>query len=269
MTMGQRIRQARLEAGLSQRQLAGEVITRNMLSALEHDGANPSVGTLKYLSEKLCKPMSFFLGEQLPTLPETQEMEQARKAYQAGEYRACLGLLEGLNAGEFAAERQLLAALAGMELAGEAIEARRFPYARELLERSRAAGEECPYFGPELEKKWLILAARAEQRPGQLGNILAKLGSEDEVLLLKAQAALEDGNPERSGQLLDAAEDRQSSRWNWLRGECWFAGKDYTAAAKCYHRAEQERPEDTAKRLEICYREMEDYKMAYYYATKR
>ena len=41
MTMGQRILAARLAAGLSQRELAGEEITRNMLSSLEHDTANP------------------------------------------------------------------------------------------------------------------------------------------------------------------------------------------------------------------------------------
>ena len=36
MTMGQRILAARLAAGLSQRELAGEEITRNMLSSLDH-----------------------------------------------------------------------------------------------------------------------------------------------------------------------------------------------------------------------------------------
>ena len=36
MELGQRIRQARQEAGLSQRQLCGEEITRNMLSLIEN-----------------------------------------------------------------------------------------------------------------------------------------------------------------------------------------------------------------------------------------
>ena len=59
MTLGQRIAQARQEAGLSQRQLAGDAITRNMLSCLEHDTAAPSLATLRYLSERLGKPVSW------------------------------------------------------------------------------------------------------------------------------------------------------------------------------------------------------------------
>ena len=61
MELGQRIRAARLEAGLSQRQLCGEVITRNMLSQIENGSARPSMDTLQYLAAQLGKPVSFFL----------------------------------------------------------------------------------------------------------------------------------------------------------------------------------------------------------------
>ena len=40
MDIGSRIKQARLEAGLSQRQLCGDTITRNMLSLIENGTAN-------------------------------------------------------------------------------------------------------------------------------------------------------------------------------------------------------------------------------------
>ena len=93
MTMGQRIRAARLEAGLSQRELAGEEMTRNMLSTLEHDGAKPSVSTLIYLSDKLCKPVGYFFGE-IGLDPETVEkLEKARKACFEEAYDRCLALL--------------------------------------------------------------------------------------------------------------------------------------------------------------------------------
>lgn len=269
MTMGQRIRQARLEAGLSQRQLAGEEFTRNMLSQLENDGANPSVSTLRYLSERLCKPISYFLGEELPAVPEAEEMARARSAYQAGEYRKCLDGLGELHSEAFAPERQLLQALSAMELARQAIEEDRLPYAQQLLEQSHAAGENCPYFGAELKQKWLILAVRAEKKPSRRAAIADQLSGVDEILCLKAQAALENGDPERAGRLLDGAEDQKSGEWNWLRGEVYFKMRQYPSAAECYHRAEPDRPAQTRRRLEICYREMEDYKMAYYYATKK
>ena len=46
MSLGEKLRQARLEAGLSQRALCGEEITRNMLSRIENGAAQPSMRTL-------------------------------------------------------------------------------------------------------------------------------------------------------------------------------------------------------------------------------
>ena len=69
MELGKRIRQARLEAGLSQRQLCGEQITRNMLSQIENGSARPSMDTLRYLAAQLGKPIGYFLEEQAVTSP--------------------------------------------------------------------------------------------------------------------------------------------------------------------------------------------------------
>lgn len=68
MELGERLRQERIAQGLSQRQLAGEKITRNMLSQIENGSATPSVDTLCYLAQQLHKPVSFFLegGSSLP-----------------------------------------------------------------------------------------------------------------------------------------------------------------------------------------------------------
>mgnify|MGYP002509098608 CR=1 FL=1 len=43
MELGQRLKAARLEMGLSQRQLCGDVITRNMLSQIENGRVEPSL----------------------------------------------------------------------------------------------------------------------------------------------------------------------------------------------------------------------------------
>ena len=68
MELGQRLKQARLEAGLSQRQLCGEEITRNMLSLIENGSARPSMETLRYLASRLGKPMGYFLEKQRDTI---------------------------------------------------------------------------------------------------------------------------------------------------------------------------------------------------------
>ena len=80
MTLGEKLRQARLEAGLSQRQLCGEEVTRNMLSQIENGSAMPSMSTLAYFAQRLGRPVSFFLQEDAICSPNQERMERARTA---------------------------------------------------------------------------------------------------------------------------------------------------------------------------------------------
>ena len=64
-TLGQKIKKARLDLKLTQQDLAGDFITRNMLSKIESDIATPSLKTLQYLTKRLNKPISYFLDNGL------------------------------------------------------------------------------------------------------------------------------------------------------------------------------------------------------------
>lgn len=64
--IGQRIREARHRAGLTQQQLAGERYTKAYVSALETGIARPSMVALSYLSERLGLPASHFIDETHP-----------------------------------------------------------------------------------------------------------------------------------------------------------------------------------------------------------
>ena len=83
MELGEKLKQARLEAGLSQRQLCGDAITRNMLSQIENGSAKPSMATLRYLAERLGKSVSFFLEEDAVLSPNQAVMAEIRTAYDA------------------------------------------------------------------------------------------------------------------------------------------------------------------------------------------
>ena len=91
----------------------------------------------------------------------------------------------------------------------------------------------------------------------------------DRELLLRAEAALKEGSLPRAGQLLDAAEDQSAVRWSMLRGRVYLEQKQYEKAAACFHQAEQEKPDVCARYLEICYRELEDFRQAYFYACRQ
>jgi len=64
--IGQRIREARLRAGLTQQQLAGDRYTKAYISALETGIARPSMVALRFLSERLGLPASHFIDEEHP-----------------------------------------------------------------------------------------------------------------------------------------------------------------------------------------------------------
>lgn len=63
MTTGEKIKLLRKELNLTQSNLAGKEMTKSMLSQIENNNAMPSIKNLKYLADKLEKPISYFLDE--------------------------------------------------------------------------------------------------------------------------------------------------------------------------------------------------------------
>ncbi len=263
MELGEKLRQARQEAGLSQRQLCGDTVTRNMLSQIENGSARPSMDTLRILAGRLGKSLSYFLEEDAVTSPNRALIQDARQALRQEDHRKLLEFLEDYRGPDalFDEECRLLQALGHLALGKQATEDRRLPYARELLTRAGEYGRACVYWTAPLERQLQLLLWEA--------GAAAFPESDDRELLIRGQAALEAGDPARAGQILDAAEHRDAPRWNLLRGNCYFAAQNYREAAKCYARAENDYPGQVLPRLEICYRELGDYRKAYEYACKQ
>lgn len=258
MELGEKLRQARLTAGLSQRQLCGEEITRNMLSQIETGSARPSMKTLQYLAGRLGKSVSFFLEEIPSVSPNVEVMASARRLYDAGDPAGAALVLEGYQTPDaiFDREKALLQALCRLDMAEKALTEGREGYARSLLEQTQTEGVYC---AKALERRRLLLLGRIQK---------VQLPSLDEELIVRAEAALEEGKPERASQLLGAVEDQTGSQFFFLQGRAYLGEKDYLSAEKCLHTAEASYPQ-AAGLLEICYREMGDYKRAYEYACKR
>ena len=261
MELGEKLRQARLEAGLSQRQLCGEEITRNMLSLIENGAASPSMKTLQYLSARLNKPVSYFLEETAVVSPNQSVMTRARDAYDAGDFPAAAEFLESYRSPDeiYDREKLLLQNLIILALAAQAIAEDREPYALELLRKMDTKNVYC---GDFLSRKQLLLLGRIR---GQ--QVSSRLPSLDEELLLRAGECMD--NPRRAVSLLEAMEDHTSVRWLLQRGKLYLSDRDYENAARCFHEAEASYPRETAPFLEQCYRELGDYKRAYEYACKQ
>lgn len=261
MTLGEKLRTARLEAGLSQRQLCGDTITRNMLSQIENGTANPSMATLTVLAGRLGKPLGWFLGE--AQTGNGAVMARARSCYDRKDSGAALEALEDYRGPDenFDREYRLLSALVLLDLAGLALEEGRSGLAEKHL-ADVWPFIEATYCREELERRRLLLLGRLGHRVGE------KLPSLDEELLLRATEALKEGKPERARQLLEAAETR-SCQWQLLWGRCCLAAGKWEAAAQALTLAEEGYPGETPPLLEQAYREMGDYCRAYEYACKQ
>ena len=260
MDIGARIKQARLEAGLSQRQLCGDTVTRNMLSLIESGRARPSMDTLRYFAGVLGKPMGYFLEEQAVTSPNQQVMEAAENALKSGDFAGVLEILKDYKEGDglFDGRKKAVQAMACTALAQQAHAQGKPGYALSLLEQADQVA------GPSRERVLL----RYEIRPDQAKELCLQLPPITQELLLRAQGALESGKAGVAGQYLDACEER-TGRWFLLRGRAYIAAGQFQAAVGCLKRLESDFPQVCYPLLERCYKEQGDFQKAYEYACKR
>lgn len=267
MDLGQKLRQARLEAGITQRQLCGEEITRNMLSQIENGAARPSMQTLRYLARQLGKPVSWFLEEDGAVSPNLQVILSARQSFRQEDWETCHQVLRSYREPDqlFDQEYRLLRQSVLLCLAEQAAREGKKPYALTLLAEAETVAENCLYD----TQKHRRLLLKLQLQPEEGAAVMAQLPSLDEELLLRAEAAREAGDLNRSEALLNSMESRDTPRWAAAMGQVQFDRQEYAAAAKWFMEAEEAFPEETIPRLERCFEALGDYKLAYHYACKQ
>ena len=99
MNIGKRIKSLRVAKMLTQQELAGDVITRNMLSRIENGFALPSMQTLLYISEKLSVPAGYLLAEESDDFAYKKliAMPEVTRAFHAGEWQICMDICAALG----------------------------------------------------------------------------------------------------------------------------------------------------------------------------
>ncbi|MBR2343367.1 MAG: helix-turn-helix transcriptional regulator [Clostridia bacterium] len=92
MTLGEKVKLARIKLKLTQAEVAGERITRNMLSCIERGRATPSIETLEYLAERLELPLPYLLsnGNDLFFFKKKERMPMIRSALEAKNYTVAI-----------------------------------------------------------------------------------------------------------------------------------------------------------------------------------
>ena len=92
MKFGEKIKNARKLRKMTQNALAGDKITRNMISRIESDKATPSLDTLVYIAEKLSLPVSYLLSEDenLFFFEKKERIKSIYSAYSVKDFAYCV-----------------------------------------------------------------------------------------------------------------------------------------------------------------------------------
>ncbi|MBO5683239.1 MAG: helix-turn-helix transcriptional regulator [Clostridia bacterium] len=91
MNIGKKIKELRTKKLMTQSELAGDVITRNMLSCIENGSATPSLATLRHIAAKLGVSMGYLLADESeePMYLKMTEAKDIKNAYLSGNFRIC------------------------------------------------------------------------------------------------------------------------------------------------------------------------------------
>lgn len=97
--LGEKIKKLRKMRGLTQAELVGNTVTRNMLSNIENGKASPSLDTLISIANRLSVSVSYLISEDddLVFYEKKRKIPQIYRAYSAKNYPACINLINTID----------------------------------------------------------------------------------------------------------------------------------------------------------------------------
>lgn len=283
MTLGQKIKKARIDKGMTQRELVGDHITRNMLSKIENDSATPSVRTLEYLAGRLGLSVSYLMSDMtLSDGTSPDGLDEMRNAFREKRYDDCIALLENSHTAGTTDEGYLLRALADLSAARRALEAAEYKTAKEYADSADYYNKQGLYYSAEIDAEMsLILAECAnmldpsefDENAAEYRRAVNAISFSSRFELARAENLILTDNAEEAYDVLmrlpEELEDRLAAKREYLMGCVYMARGDWRGALERLLSAEKAGLSGTGiyGALETCFKELEDYKMAYHYAV--
>ena len=157
MKLGEKIRIARLNAGMTQAELAGDFITRNMLSQIENGLAMPSLQTALYIADKLGVDAGilFSEGDNAGVYFLTRTLPTLKKTFASGEYDKCIEICN--ESDELGDEAYLILAECYVKKAYECYDKGKFRHALKLSESALKNASKAFYSADGIKLKTDIL----------------------------------------------------------------------------------------------------------------
>lgn len=288
LTLGEKIKQRRRELHLTQAALAGESITRILISRIESGDVNPSLETLKYLSDRLDLPTGYLLSDEDDLLqfllPRIKE--ELREKYTRGDDAGAFALCE--KYGLHDAESSMILCECAVRLGRQAYERGAGAEADEWFDRALSYAEETPYhtefvLGEAMLCKAMLAEMNDEKASVYLESYADTLGRAvdlDRYLLLRFFADLKTNAAEENRPWHEAIPIGNPLYSELRRIWCLEVRGDVDGAKialeALLHGDEAKTLERDPLLLYRCVAKMEhlsaltdDYKSAYQYASKR
>ncbi len=146
MEIGKKIKAIRTEKLMTQTELSGDIITRNMLSQIENGSAQPSLNTILFLSKRLGVPAGYLLsdGEEEFVYSKIKVMKNIKKAYLDHNFEWCREMCMS-SFDEYDDELELILTDCCIGTAEEHMRNGRLYLAREMLDEALLHSEKTIY----------------------------------------------------------------------------------------------------------------------------
>jgi len=153
--IGERVRQLRIRRNMTQKELAGEQMTRNMLSLIENGSALPSLASLVFLAEQLNVPVDYFFSateEDEGRYIKLSVIHNLRRSYSDEQYGACVSQIQALPASAADDEIALIGAQSCFHLALQSAVLYELKTAAASLKNAQDFVQRSVYAGEDLKK---------------------------------------------------------------------------------------------------------------------
>ncbi len=283
MNIGERIRELRISKLMTQSELAGDHITRNMLSCIENGSANPSLSTILYIAGRLNVPAGFLLAEEGDEIVyrKISNLSNIKRAYTAGDWRGCRNLCFS-GCPEPDDEIGLLLASCDAGIAAEEFWNGKLRSSCRFFDEALSYAEKTIYPTDDVEATARVYFRYMERISHTLYSDmldeekpLTLCAASPLVAYLNALDALDCGDLARAEVFLTLA-DAESFEHTHVRARLMMAEGDYRGAEKLLLQllkaAKPLKPVSLYAvlcEMENCCRENEDFKGAYTYANEK
>ena len=283
MNIGQKIRELRVAKLMTQAELAGNHITRNMLSCIENGSAQPSLSTILYIAARLNVPAGFLLAEEGDEIVyrKMSGFENIKSAYVAKDLRGCRSLCLS-TCPEPDDEICLLLAECNAGIAEEEFWDGRLHSACRFFDEALEYAERSMYQTAHIEAKARVFFRYMRRLSATLYSDV--LDEEREILLSDASPfaeyvtvmeAMDDGKTEVAERFLENT-DENSFFTDHVRIRLMMERADFEEAkALLLQLLDAVEPLNKISlytvlcELEVCCRETEDFKGAYNHASDK